>query len=155
MTCVNVLFGNDENLVRAFGRTPGDTNEENDRIRVGNYKELAESRIKCLVFEKVATTLRESISSSGHFWSVILLNGGELIRDIRHQSWVVHRIGTRDAFAAGLIYGILKNKTASGSLSFDIAAACLKHSVLDGFGLATLDEAEALPERKPWGSVQR
>ena len=155
MPYVNVLFGNEEDPIRVFGLTPKDSDVEKGRINVEGYKELAESLVKQFGFEKVAITLRESISASENFWSAVLFDGKKLYQGPRHHVWIVDRVGTGDAFAAGLIYGFLKGKTEPDALSFGIAAACLKHSVLGDFSLATVEEVEAFAEGQNTGRVQR
>ena len=42
---------------------------------------------------------------------------------------IVDRIGSGDAFAAGLLHGLLQNMDEAKALDFAMAAACLKHSV--------------------------
>jgi 2-dehydro-3-deoxygluconokinase len=42
---------------------------------------------------------------------------------------IVDRIGAGDAFAAGLLHGLLRNLLPQQALDFATAAACLKHSV--------------------------
>ncbi len=42
---------------------------------------------------------------------------------------IVDRIGSGDAFAAGLLHGLLRNDDDQRALDFASAAACLKHSV--------------------------
>lgn len=42
---------------------------------------------------------------------------------------VVDRIGCGDAFAAGLLHGLLRGQPDEAALDFAVAAACLKHSV--------------------------
>jgi 2-dehydro-3-deoxygluconokinase len=44
-------------------------------------------------------------------------------------SGIVDRIGGGDAFAAGLLHGLLRHMSDKDALDFAIAAACLKHSV--------------------------
>ena len=89
------------------------------------------------------------------FQSAVLFDGQKLYQGPRHHVWIVDRVGTGDAFAAGLIYGFLKGKSETDALSFAIAAACLKHSVLGDFSLATVEEVEAFAEGKITGRVQR
>ncbi len=155
MPHVDVLFGNEEDPVRVFGLMPKDSDVEKGRINVEGYEELAGSLLKRFGFEKVIITLRESISASANFWSAVLFDGQKLIQGPRHHVWIVDRIGTGDAFAAGLIYSFLKGKTDTDALSFGIAAACLKHSVLGDFGLATVEEVEAFAQGQTTGRVER
>jgi 2-dehydro-3-deoxygluconokinase len=53
---------------------------------------------------------------------------------------IVDRIGTGDAFAAGLLHGALCGMGEQDSLEFALAAACLKHSVPGDFNLVTADQ---------------
>lgn len=48
-------------------------------------------------------------------------------------SGIVDRIGTGDAFAAGVIHGLLTNMSDTDALNFGHAAACLKHSIPGDF----------------------
>jgi 2-dehydro-3-deoxygluconokinase len=48
---------------------------------------------------------------------------------------VVDRIGSGDAFAAGLLHGLQTKMSDSAALDFALAAACLKHSVPGDFNL--------------------
>jgi 2-dehydro-3-deoxygluconokinase len=48
-------------------------------------------------------------------------------------SGIVDRVGTGDAFAAGVIHGLLANMSDGDALKFGHAAACLKHSIPGDF----------------------
>ncbi len=48
-------------------------------------------------------------------------------------SGIVDRVGTGDAFAAGVIHGLLTNLGDVDALKFGHAAACLKHSIFGDF----------------------
>jgi 2-dehydro-3-deoxygluconokinase len=155
MPYVDVLFGNEEDPIRIFGLTPRNSDVEKGRINVEGYKELAKSLVTQFGFEKVAITLRESVSATENYWSAVLFDGRKLYRGPRHHVWIVDRVGTGDAFAGGLIYSFLKGKTEADALSFGIAAACLKHSVLGDFSVASVEEVEAFARGQTTGRVQR
>ena len=62
---------------------------------------------------------------------------------------MVDRIGTGDAFAAGLLHGLFSGKSDADALAFGLAADCLKHSVPgDVFPLSTGDVAAFCRERR-------
>ncbi len=48
-------------------------------------------------------------------------------------SGIVDRVGTGDAFAAGIIHGLLTGMSDADTLKFGHAAACLKHSLFGDF----------------------
>jgi 2-dehydro-3-deoxygluconokinase len=152
---VDVLFGNEEDPIRIFGLKPKYSDVEKGRLNAEDYQEIAESLIEKFSFERVAFTLRESISASENFWSAVLFDGKKLYRGPRHHVWILDRIGTGDAFAAGLIYSFLMRRPETDALSFAIGAACLKHSVLGDFSLATVEEVEAFARGQITGRIQR
>jgi 2-dehydro-3-deoxygluconokinase len=57
---------------------------------------------------------------------------------------IVDRIGAGDAFAAGVLHGILQGMDDADSLHFGLAAACLKHSVPGDFNLVGRDDVHAV-----------
>ena len=72
--------------------------------------------------------------------------------DIAH---IVDRVGSRDGFAARLIYGLQKLLTARGPLEFAVAASCLKHSIPRDFNRSTVEEVDALLKGGGSARVQR
>ncbi|WP_421931115.1 sugar kinase [Phenylobacterium sp.] len=57
---------------------------------------------------------------------------------------IIDRIGGGDAFAAGVIHGLLAGLSEADTLDFAVAAAALKHTIPGDFNLATLADVEAL-----------
>jgi 2-dehydro-3-deoxygluconokinase len=104
----------------------------------------------------VAVTLRESESADWNRWSAVLRNRTEFLSgpafDIRA---IVDRIGTGDAFAAGLIHGLATFKTDAEALDFAVAAAALKHSVPGDFNLSTEKDILAVVRGDRSGRVRR
>ncbi|WP_454832243.1 PfkB family carbohydrate kinase [Pseudoxanthomonas wuyuanensis] len=56
---------------------------------------------------------------------------------------IVDRIGTGDAFAAGVLHGLISGMSDADGLHFGLAAACLKHSVPGDFNLLGVDAVAA------------
>ncbi len=117
--------------------------------------------------EKVACTLRESISASHNNWGAMLydtktktanfapMDGGKYAPyEIRN---IVDRVGGGDAFAAGLIFAMndpaLKNPEKT--IAFATAASCLAHSIRGDFNFISRSEAEALMKGSTSGRVVR
>lgn len=57
---------------------------------------------------------------------------------------IVDRIGTGDAFAAGVLHGLQKSWSDQDALEFGLAAATLKHSIAGDFNLATEAQVQAV-----------
>ncbi|MBD1262065.1 sugar kinase [Maribacter polysiphoniae] len=90
--------------------------------------------------EKVFDKIRTSLNSSWHKIRARMWNGIEFREtedlDITH---VIDRIGTGDAFAAGLIYG-LQQYDDYKAIEFASAACALKHTYEGDVNLTTLKE---------------
>ncbi len=56
---------------------------------------------------------------------------------------IVDRIGTGDAFAAGVLHGLLRDWSVADTLEFGLAAAAVKHSIAGDFNLASEAQVEA------------
>lgn len=81
--------------------------------------------------QRMATTRRRFDSIDDHALQGLLAlrDGGRLATLQRPLRGVVDRIGSGDAFAAGLLHGLLHGAAPMAALDFAVAAACLKHSV--------------------------
>ncbi len=155
MEYVDVLFGNEEDPTRVFGVRPKRTDVAAGKLNVEDYRELANTLLKRFRLKKVAISLRESLSASENIWSACLLSGNKFIKSQKYRVWIVDRVGTGDAFAAGLIYKYLKGKTDQEALDFGVAAACLKHSICGDFNLVSVEEVERMVGGETSGRVQR
>jgi 2-dehydro-3-deoxygluconokinase len=89
----------------------------------------------------LATTLRDIHSASRHSLSAVCFVDDEVFRAAdRANADVLDRVGSGDAFAAGLIYGFLTGKSTAEAIEIGVAAAALSlSSVGDGLS-ATWDE---------------
>ena len=68
---------------------------------------------------------------------------------------IVDRVGTGDAFAAGLIFGLVTGMGVQEALELAAAASCLKHSIPGDFNLSSLEEVRRLARGEASGRVQR
>jgi 2-dehydro-3-deoxygluconokinase len=104
----------------------------------------------------IAITLRESKSASHNGWSACLGDRASFLvsrhYDITH---IVDRVGGGDAFAGGLIYGLLNLAGPLEALEFAVAASCLKHSIPGDFNRFTVEEVKQLLKSGGSGRVQR
>lgn len=104
---------------------------------------------------KVFDKIRTSINASWHKIRARMWNGEEFREtqdfDITH---IVDRIGTGDAFAAGLIYG-LQHYDDYKSMEFASAACALKHTYVGDVNYATIDEVTRILEGNISGRFNR
>ncbi|HMC00357.1 MAG TPA: sugar kinase [Flavobacteriaceae bacterium] len=105
--------------------------------------------------EKVFDKLRTSINASWHKIRARMWNGKEFREtqdfDITH---IVDRIGTGDAFAAGLIHG-LQHFDDIKAMNFASAACALKHTYMGDVNYTTLDEVNRILEGNTTGRFNR
>ncbi|MFB9052307.1 sugar kinase [Formosa undariae] len=116
-------------------------------------KELMDAypRIKNVVGKK-----RKSISASEQEIQGRIWNGTEYIKTETFEiSHVIDRVGTGDAFAAGLIYGLLHYDDDLDALNFASAACALKHTILGDVNMATLDNVTSLMGGDTSGALKR
>lgn len=106
--------------------------------------------------ERIVRTNRESISASHNKISAVSLSGGKVAKsklyDITH---IVDRVGTGDAFAAGLIYSDLKGKDEVEALEFATASCVWKHTVPGDHNIASAEEIETLMKGENVGKLLR
>jgi 2-dehydro-3-deoxygluconokinase len=62
----------------------------------------------------------------------------------RNLSPIIDRIGGGDAFAAGMLHGVLEGMGEQASLDFAVAAAALKHAIPGDFNLVSREDVEGL-----------
>ena len=104
----------------------------------------------------IAITIRSSTTADQHEWRAYLKHGAEtkFSRTYALQN-VVDRVGTGDAFSAGLIYGLVLGKGADYAVSFGAAANSLKHSIVGDANSVTVSEIETLMETTSFGRLRR
>ncbi len=153
---VHVGIANEEDCQMALG-IQADVDVHSGKLDSSAYQKLTEKVLSEYPnMQKIAITLRESKSASHNGWSACLndRNGFMMSRhyDITH---IVDRVGGGDAFAGGLIHGLLNLPTPQDALEFAVAASCLKHSIPGDFNRFSADEVQALLKGGGSGRVQR
>lgn len=93
---------------------------------------------------KVAATSRTQLSNDHHRLSATLHTRAGAISTRQYELHsIVDRIGTGDAFAAGVLHGLLRSWSDAKALEFGLAAAAVKHSIAGDFNLASEAQIEA------------
>ena len=120
-----------------------------------SLQEVADKLVKRFGFEKVAITLRESISANDNGWSAMLYDGKEYYFSKKYNVRIVDRVGGGDSFGAGLISAILDGFDSKQAIEFAVAASCLKHSIEGDFNMVSKEEVLKLAGGDASGRVQR
>jgi 2-dehydro-3-deoxygluconokinase len=154
----DVAIGNEEDAEKVFGiKAPG-ADITAGKVEAGPYREVAArlaERFPNLKY--VAITLRGSVSASHNTWSGLLYDGSRAyLAPIFQLTHIVDRVGGGDAFAGGLIYGLLtQGNDPQTALDFAVAASCLKHSIFGDFNQVSIAEVEQLLRGDASGRVSR
>ncbi len=87
--------------------------------------------------QRMAATIRVQHSVDHHALSAIdaRRDGTSHLTPVYELASIVDRIGTGDAFAAGVLHGAMTGMDDAEGLHFGLGAACLKHSLPGDFNL--------------------
>lgn len=97
----------------------------------------------------IATTLRDVNSACSHNLGAVCLADGNTVEAHNFENIeVLDRVGSGDAFAAGLIYGFLREKDIEFALNCGLANAALTLTTPGDASAATLAEVEKLVSSK-------
>lgn len=152
---VDVCIANEEDAADVFGIKAANTDVTAGEVNREGYKEVARQLADRFGFEKVAITLRESISANDNLWSAMLYDGKDYCFSKKYKMHIVDRVGGGDSFGGGLIAALLMNYSSQDSIEFAVAASCLKHSIEGDFNMVSLDEVKKLAGGDASGRVQR
>ena len=155
MDYVDVCMGGREDAVKMLGFNLSKVNED-DTPNMEAYEQMFREMVEKYHFKYVVSSLRQSHTSSYHELSGCIFNGEKLYKAQNyHMEPMVDRVGGGDAFAAGLIAGLLERKNPQDAIEFAVAASVLKHTIPGDINLATREEVENLMNGKSIGRVQR
>ena len=166
---VDVVIGNEEDAADVLDIHAPDTDVSQGHINAESYQHVARQIVSHYPnVQRVAITLRESISADHNNWGGMLYDGpsGEsfwapLDTDGRYAPYpvrdIVDRVGAGDSFAAGLLHALNSSDfaTPGQAIQFAVAASCLKHTITGDFNYVTVEEVAALLAGNTTGRVQR
>ena len=145
---VDVLIGNEEDIQLSLG-IDGPATDENsaaasqlDPARFFAIIEVVREQFPNI--QLVATTLREVHSANRHDWAAVMWQDGQQYGTPTCQLDVLDRIGGGDGFAAGLIFGLLDQRSPEEALRLGWAHGALLPTFPGDVTMASLAEVEAL-----------
>ncbi|MFT3754711.1 MAG: sugar kinase [Pseudoxanthomonas sp.] len=103
--------------------------------------------------QRMAATVREQTSVDHHVLSALsTTRDSAQHHTARHEVGpIIDRIGTGDAFAAGVLHGLLAGMDDGEGLQFGLSAACLKHSVPGDFNPISEADIRAFAQGQGFG----
>ena len=154
---VDLLIANEEDLQSCLGVRVAGTDVTGGQLDLASYREAAQMVSAEFGIRMVAITLRESYSASDNGWSAVLWDQSWKVfhHSQRFDVRLVDRIGGGDSFAAGLIYGLVTDRSTEAALRFGVAASALKQTIPGDFNRVTVEEVDRLVGGDGSGRVQR
>ena len=129
----------------------GVANSEDDLATASKKLKEKFPRVK-----KVVDKSRETLSASHNRIQGYIWNGSEVLSsrsfDVTH---IVDRVGTGDAYAAGMIYGLLNLENDQEAVDFAAAACSLKHTVEGDANVVSTEDVKNLVEGNTSGRIKR
>lgn len=150
---VDILIANEEDIQNSLKIEISNFDEKNNHY----YEDLSNKVLETYKNIKVvAITNRESINANNNNWSAYLNDRKNFYCSKKYNiTNIVDRVGSGDAFAAGLIYGINKYVNIKQALDFAVAASCLKHSIYGDYNRVNVNEVEKLMNGDSTGRISR
>ena len=141
LDCADLAFVNDRDIALILGESFLD---ESAQVRRRKAAERAFEVFPNL--KRMTSTVRLTPSADHHELSAVILSrgGGEHITRAFPLAGVVDRIGGGDAFAAGVLHGLLTGMDDADAVEFGLAAGALKHAVFGDFNLVSAGDVHAL-----------
>ena len=152
---VDVCISNEEDAKDVFGIEAENTDIYGGKLDKEGYKSVAKQLMDTFNFEKVAITLRSSISANDNDWAAMLYDGENYCFSKEYHLHIVDRVGGGDSFGGGLIYALLSGKDTQSAVEFAVAASALKHSIEGDYNRVSVSEVEKLAGGDASGRVQR
>lgn len=158
MEYVDVCIANEEDVHKSLGFEEGQSDVESGLLDAAAYTDLLKRLKSEYGFSAVAVTLRESHSASRNGWSAMMIDDRECTdpyHSTHYEIQLVDRVGAGDAFAGGLIAGLLKKSSTKDALEFAVAASCLKQTIPGDFNQVSEAEVDRLVTGSGSGRVER
>ena len=152
---VDVCISNEEDAADVFGIRAENTAVQSGKLNKEGYISVARQITERFGCEKVAITLRGSISANDNNWAAMLYENGQAYFSKNYLIHIVDRVGGGDSFGGGLIHAALSGFGPQETIEFAVAASCLKQTIEHDFNLVSEKEVLTLAGGNATGRVQR
>lgn len=142
----DVVFGNEKNYVEALGIQVPQVGGP-DVVSGGNRDAdvLREMAAEFPNLRVIASTVRAIHSASRNDWAGICwADGVVIVGDTMTSLEILDRVGGGDAFAAGMIFGLLEAMPAEDALRYGVAHGALAMSTPGDSSMSSIDEIRRL-----------
>ena len=113
--------------------------------RTGTLDEIMKGYADTYGCKVIATTRREVVSPTKHnFGSRIYYNGKFYEEEQYKNIEVIDRVGSGDAYVAGVLYGILSGGNIEEAMSYGNALSAIKNTVSGDMSISSIDEVNSV-----------
>lgn len=140
----DVLFGNEEDFAASLGFRVPKTELGGHELDRRGYADLLQEVARTYPnLRLIAATLRVATTATRNDWGAICWGDGRIYT--AHE-WgdleILDRVGAGDAFASGMIYGLLEGKGTSEALEYGVAHGALAMTTPGDTSMATMADVE-------------
>ncbi len=129
---VDILFVSEETSRRMMQKT-------------GTLDEIMKSYSDEFGCKLVATTRREVVSPTKHNFGSRIYFNDRFYEEPHYQNIeVIDRVGSGDAYVAGVLYGVLTGKGIEESMSYGNALSAIKNTVSGDMSISSIEEVESV-----------
>ncbi len=129
---VDILFVSEETSRRMLQRT-------------GTLDEIMKGYADTYGCKVVATTRREVVSPTKHNFGSRVYYDGKFYEEPHYMNIeVIDRVGSGDAFVAGMLYGILSDGDIEKAMSYGNALSAIKNTVSGDMSISSIDEVDSV-----------
>lgn len=113
--------------------------------RTGTLEEIMQGYAKDYGCSLVATTRREAVSPTHHNFNSKMLFEGKFYEEAPYNNIeVIDRIGSGDAYLAGVLYGLITHGSPERALEIGNALSAVKNTVLGDMSASGIEEIESV-----------
>lgn len=115
--------------------------------RQGTLDEIMKGYADTYGCKIVATTRREVISPTKHNFGSRIYYDGKFYEEPHYKNIeVIDRVGSGDAYVAGVLYGILSGGNIEDAMSYGNALSAIKNTVSGDMSISSIDEVKSVIE---------
>ena len=138
------LIGNEEHLKGILGiQTNHGENQTKERL-----EEITKAVSESTKIPHIAVTVRRTFSADHTAFYASYFDGSTLEISPKYDLYPLDRVGSGDAFSAGLIYSHINGYGAEESVNFAAASCAIKHEIANDINFASTEEIRSVMESK-------
>ena len=120
-----------------------------------DYKEIMKEMHKQFNFKNIVMTFRNQLSVNRHRLKAILSDGNDFYEASEIEVEIVDRVGTGDAFSAGMVYSLINEYEPQAAVDFATACFALKHTIEGDVNVLKLSDVQQYIQQKGSFSIKR